>query len=164
MSRLPVRVRRAQLRDGAKLAALYRDRRRWLLSRDNRQWRDERFTAAAVRSDIRRRPVFVATWRGLVVGAVRVAWRDPMFWPDRPAADAAYVGGLVVARRVAGRGVSEQLLAAAGRLARARRRHRLRLDCAPLPAMDRLYRRLGFRLVDESSLGGYRVFRFERAA
>jgi hypothetical protein len=36
------------------------------------------------------------------------------------------------------------------------------LDCAPLPALAALYRRLGFTLIDDSSLGGYRVLRFER--
>lgn len=162
MNRLPVQVRRARARDGAALAALYRDRRQWLLARGNRQWRDARFTAGNLRRDIRRSIVLVATWRARIVGAVRIAWRDPAFWPDHPLPDAAYVGGLVVARHLAGHGVSERLLAAVDDLAGARRRFCLRLDCAPLPAMARLYRRLGFTLIDESTLGGYPVFRFER--
>jgi GNAT superfamily N-acetyltransferase len=162
VKRPPVRLRRARPGDAAALAALYRARRRWLLAGGNRQWRDERFSAADLRLALRRTTVLVAADRGGIVGAVRLAGRDPVFWPDHPVADALYVSGLVVDRSMAGRGVSQMLLAAADAHARACRRAALRLDCAPLPALAALYRRLGFTLIDDSSLGGYRVLRFER--
>ncbi|HJQ60858.1 MAG TPA: GNAT family N-acetyltransferase [Vineibacter sp.] len=158
-----MRIRRAGAADAAALATLYRQRRRWLLARGNRQWRHERFAAPDLRAVIRHSPVLVATLGDQVVGAARLHWHDSVFWPDRVGSDAAYVAGLVVATRVAGRSISGRLIAAAAKLARARRRSRLRLDCAPLPELARLYRRLGFTFVDESGLGGYRVFRFERA-
>jgi GNAT superfamily N-acetyltransferase len=162
MQRVPVRVRRAVARDAAPLSALYREIRQWLLDQGNWQWRDERFSATAMRRDISRAPVLVAIHQGHIVGAVGVAWQDRQFWPELVGSDGLYVRRLVIARRVARRGVAGGLLAAAASIARSRRRWRLRLDCAPLPPLERAYRRLGFTLVDESDLGGYRVLRFER--
>jgi len=163
MKRVPVRLRRATPGDAAALAALYRDIRRWLLDRGNRQWRDERFTAQTLRRDIGRAPILVATSDRRIVGAVSVTWRDPDFWPDHTSHDAVYIRRLVIARRVAGRGVADALLAGVATLARRYRRAHLRLDCAPLEPLARIYRRLGFTLVDESKLGGYRVFRFHQS-
>lgn len=163
MKRVPVRLRRVTPGDAAALAALYRDIRCWLLERGNRQWRDERFTAQTLRRDIGSTPILLATVSRRIVGAVYVGWRDPDFWRDHPGSDAAYIHRLVIARRVAGRGVADALLAGVADLARRHRRTRLRLDCAPLEPLARIYRRLGFTLIDESGLGGYRVFRFERS-
>jgi GNAT superfamily N-acetyltransferase len=160
---LPVRLRRATASDGAALASLYRDIRRWLLARGNRQWRDERFTAGNLRRDIAQTPVLAATIGGRIIGAVYIRWQDRDFWPDRAGSDALYIRRLLVDRRFAGRGVAERLLAAVAAIARRRRRARLRLDCAPLDPLARIYRRLAFTLVDDSELGGYRVFRFERS-
>ncbi len=163
MGRLPVRVRRATAADAAALAALYRGIRQWLLERGNRQWRDERFTADSLRGDIGTTPVLVATLQGRIVGAVYVQWHDPQFWPDRVGGDALYVRRLVVCRQVAGHAVADRLLIAVALLARRHHRWRLRLDCAPLETLARIYHRLSFAMVDESELGGYRVFQFERA-
>jgi GNAT superfamily N-acetyltransferase len=106
--------------------------------------------------------VLVATLGGRIVGAVQIEWRDPAFWPDRPGGDALYIRRLVVDRGVVGRAVAQRLLLDVAAIARGRHRWRLRLDCAPLAALARIYRRLGFTQIDESDLGGYRVYRFER--
>lgn len=163
IKRSSVKLRRATPNDTAALVALYREICRWLLTRGNWQWRDERFTADALRRDIRCVPILVATVRDRIVGAVYLQWRRPRPWPDRPGSDALYVRRLVIARRVAGQGVADALLRAVSTIARRAHRPYVRLTSAPLAPMARIYHRLGFTLIDEVDTGPYSVFRFERS-
>lgn len=88
---------------------------------------------------------------------------DPLFWPDVPADEAAYVHRIAVKRQHAGRGLPAFLLDWCAEQARARGCAFLRLDTeASRPKLRAIYEGLGFRLHSERNVGPYRVARYER--
>lgn len=103
---------------------------------------------------------------GEIAGVMILELEDPLFWPDRPPGEAAYVHKLAVRRAHAGRGLPAALIGHAADLALAQGRRLLRLDCEP--SLSPFYERHGFRTVDEMDVrhpeaGPMRVARMERS-
>lgn len=71
------------------------------------QW-PERFPEERVLEDVDSGALFVCEIDGVLLGALSLAWSDPMFWGDR--SDAGFVHRLVVRRDRAGQGLGARLL------------------------------------------------------
>ena len=107
---------------------------------------------------------FLAEVGGETAGTVKFQWEDPLFWPDEPVGEAAYVHRLAVRRRFAGGAVSRALLRYAAARAREDGRRFLRLDCeASRPRLRAFYERVGFRHHSDRQIGPYFVARYECA-
>ena len=91
-----------------------------------------------------------------------VAHADPLFWPDDPPGEAAYLHRLTVARHAAGRGLATRMIDHAGDVAVSRGCCWLKLDCDPRPELTGLYERHGFEKVDQIVAGGFDAVRYRR--
>ena len=99
---------------------------------------------------------------GSVAGAIRFQLEDPLFWPDLPEGQSAFVHRLVVARTWKGQGVSQALLEWAAGRTRELGRDALRLDCdASRTKLRQLYESCGFTLHSYRHVGPYYVSRYE---
>jgi Acetyltransferase (GNAT) family. len=110
------------------------------------------------------RPGWRVAWHGgEAVGTYVLLDADPLFWPDDPPGEAAYLHKLSVHPGWQGRGLSHTLLEHAAAEACALGRSFLRLDtAAERPRLRALYAAAGFREVDVVQAGSWRVARFER--
>lgn len=114
---------------------------------------------------IARHEVFVVRLGGASVAMVTVLHEDADMWPDEPAGSAAYVHGLMVRPRFAGRGIGAGLLAWAGREAAAAGRSWLRLDCqADNPGLRAYYERLGFEHRGDITVDDRTASRYQKPA
>ena len=138
---------------------------RWITT-----WRSQLWDPALLGEDfvapfIARGEMLTLRTEGEIAGVMILELEDPLFWPDRPPGEAAYVHKLAVRRAQAGQGLAAALLEHGAELTRARGRHLLRLDCHP--DLAGYYTGLGFRPVDERDVrhpevGQIRVARMER--
>src|SRR3954467_7342395 len=89
---------------------------------------------------------------------------DKLFWPQDAPREAFYIHRLAVARKYAGRGHAQAMLAWAAEETRRERRSYLRLDCEPRPKLLALYSSAGFVRVDETPIEviGHFVVRHEK--
>lgn len=101
----------------------------WWAERGAAAWKVGRWDRASVESQIAAGHTFLAEDGDRVVGTFNLQWADRTLWPDA-AEDAGYVHRLAVGRDGHGRGVGREMLAFAGRTARAAGKRFLRLDCA----------------------------------
>ena len=104
----------------------------WLAARGVRQYAPGSFRASRsyFAESIERGEVHWAHIDAERVGSVRLLDEDSLVWPDVDRDEAIYLYNLIVDRRWGHRGVGRRILASAERVARARRRVFLRLDCA----------------------------------
>ena len=95
---------------------------------------------------------------------MRTDTADPVHWPEDLPGDALYIHKLAVARCAAGQGWPARLIHAAAGVAAALPARFLRLDTAPREKLIRVYREIGFRLVDPRPclFGGRELVRLER--
>ena len=63
-----------------------------------------------VAADVNAGLFFLALWDGHPAGTIRYQLEDPVFWPDMPQHDSAFVHRLAVRRRFAGGEISSALL------------------------------------------------------
>jgi GNAT superfamily N-acetyltransferase len=125
-------------------------------------WEDGELEKAAIDHDVAQGLYMVAEIDGAVAGAIRFQLEDPLFWPDLPAGQSAFVHRLVVARAWKGQGVSRALLEWAVARTRELGRDALRLDCDASRAKLRLlYESFGFTLHSYRHVGPYYVSRYE---
>ena len=104
----------------------------------------------------------LASIGGVPAGAIRFQERDPLFWPDIPQEDSAFVHRLVVRRAFKGQGVSQALLAWSVQRARSLGKGFLRLDCdADRHKLRALYETFGFRFHSHRQVGPYYVARYQ---
>ena len=104
----------------------------------------------------------VAWQRGEAVGTYVLLEADPLFWPDDPPGQARYLHKLGIHPAAQGRGLAHALLAEAARETREAGGAFLRLDTAATrPKLRALYESAGFRAVDEVTVKGFRVVRYE---
>jgi GNAT superfamily N-acetyltransferase len=128
----------------------------------NPMWRDEELAAAHLATDVAAGLFFLAECSGEFAGTVKFQLEDPVFWPDVPQRDAAYIHRLAVRRKFAGSRVSVALMRWAVDRARSLGRHYLRLDCeASRPRLRAVYERFGFRHHSDRQVGPYFVSRYE---
>ena len=147
------------------VSAVLQEAARWITT-----WRSQLWDPALLGEDfvapfIARGEMLALRIAGEIAGVMILELEDPLFWPDRPPGEAAYVHKLAVRRAYAGQGLAAALLDHGADLTRLRGRDRLRLDCHP--DLASYYAGLGFRPIDERIVrhpeaGEIRVARMER--
>lgn len=134
----------------------------WLQHRGLPMWRESELLPECVAGDVAAGLFFLAESAGEAAGTIRFQLADPIFWPDVPADQSAFVHRIAVRRRFSGGGASSALLAWAAEHARALDRTYLRLDCeASRPQLRAVYERFGFRHHSDRQVGPYFVSRYE---
>lgn len=155
-------IRQAVPADAAAVEAMLLEAARWVDALGAVMWEEGELTPDRIAAEIAAGQFFLAELDGAPAGAIRFQLRDPLFWPDVPQEDSAFVHRLVVRRAFKQRGVSTALLDWSADQARALGRRFLRLDCdANRPKLRRLYEAFGFRLHSYRQVGAYYVARYE---
>lgn len=157
-----VHVRQAGPADAALVEEMIREAAAWVDALGVVMWEDGELEPGRVSGEVAAGQFYLAEVDGVPAGAVRFQLEDPLFWPDRPAGEAAFVHRLVVRRAFKGRGVARALLEWAMGHAAAHGRPLLRLDCdADRPKLRALYESCGFTLHSYRQVGPYYVSRYE---
>jgi GNAT superfamily N-acetyltransferase len=134
----------------------------WLEARGETMWKADEISLDSIAPDVKKGMSFVAECENEVAGVVKFQLEDPLFWPDVPPGEAAYVHRLAVRRKFAGGVVSTALLQWAVERTRELGRPFLRLDCeAARPKVRAVYERFGFRHHSDLQVGPYFVARYE---
>jgi GNAT superfamily N-acetyltransferase len=125
-------------------------------------WEGDELDPATVAAEVAAGQFFLAEVNDTPAGAVRFQAEDPLFWPDIPQHDSAFVHRLVVSRAFKGSGVSTALLEWSVRHARELGKSWLRLDCDDHRSkLKALYERFGFRFHSHRQVGRHYVSRYE---
>jgi GNAT superfamily N-acetyltransferase len=157
-----ITVRQATAADVACVDAMIREAAAWVDALGVVMWEDGELDADRIAAEVHTGMFHIAVIDGEPAGAIRFQLEDQLFWPDRPAGEAAFVHRLVGRRAFKGRGVARALLEWAVGHARANGRGLLRLDCdANRPKLRALYESCGFRLHSYRQVGPYYVSRYE---
>jgi GNAT superfamily N-acetyltransferase len=157
-----ITVRQASAADVAAVDAMIREAAGWVDALGVVMWEDGELDADRIAAEVHAGMFHMAVIDGEPAGAIRFQLEDQLFWPDRPAGEAAFVHRLVARRAFKGRGVARALLEWAVGHARATGRGLLRLDCdANRPKLRALYESCGFRLHSYRQVGPYYVSRYE---
>ena len=158
----PVRIRQAHEGDVETIDRMIREAAAWVDALGVVMWEDGELDAGRIAADVASGQVFLAEIGGAAAGTIRFQLEDALFWPDRPAGEAAFVHRLVVRRAFKGKGVARALLEWAIGHAGAQGRGLLRLDCdADRPKLRALYESCGFRFHSYREVGPYYVSRYE---
>ena len=147
------------------VAEVLQEAARWITTWRSQLWDPDLLGESFAAPFVARGELLTARADGQIAGVLILQPEDPLFWPDRPTGEAAYVHKLAVRRAYAGMGLPAALMGHAESLARAQDRHVLRLDCHP--DLAPFYEGLGFGRVDEMEVqhpeaGLMRVARMER--
>jgi GNAT superfamily N-acetyltransferase len=125
-------------------------------------WRLDELRPDRIAGDVADGLMALAWCDGETAGTIRFQREDPLFWPDVPAANAAYVHRLAVRRRYAGEQVSTALLTWTIHRSRALGCQFLRLDCeASRVRLRAVYERFGFAYHSDRRVGPYALARYE---
>jgi GNAT superfamily N-acetyltransferase len=155
-------VRQATPADTGIVTEILREAARWLEETGQPMWRDDELLASHIAANVEAGLVFLAECDGEIAGTIKFQLDDPLFWPDVPREDSAFIHRLAVKRRFAGGGVSSALIQWAAARTRALGRRFLRLDCeASRPRLRAVYEKLGFRHHSDRQVGPYFVSRYE---
>jgi GNAT superfamily N-acetyltransferase len=155
-------IRQATPADVEIVAGILSEAARWLEETGTPMWRDDELTTAQIAADVAHGLFFVAEYSGDPAGTVKFQLEDPIFWPDLPSREAAYIHRLAVRRRFAGRGISTALMQWAVERTRSLNRRSLRLDCeASRDRLRAVYERFGFRHHSDRQVGPYFVSRYQ---
>ena len=95
-------IQPATLEDGETVSDILLEAATWLTRRGVPMWRESEVVASRIREDVAAGLFFLATSAGEPVGTLKFQLSDPLFWPDAPGDDAAYVHRLAVRRCFAG--------------------------------------------------------------
>ena len=157
-----ISIRQAAPEDVAAVDSMIREAAAWVDALGVVMWEGDELDADRIRAEVTAGMFYLAVLDGAVAGVIRFQLDDPLFWPDRPEGEAAFVHRLVVSRAFKGRGVARALLEWARGHARTHGRGLLRLDCdANRPKLRALYELCGFRLHSYRQVGPYYVARYE---
>ena len=155
-------IRQATPREVENVSGILREAARWLEQSGMAMWRDDELSPARIAADVDAGLFFIAECDGVTAGVVKFQLEDPLFWPDVPQNQSAFVHRLAVVRRFAGGGISSALLGWAVERARSLGRDYLRLDCeASRPRLRAVYERFGFQHHSDRQVGPYFVSRYE---
>jgi len=158
------RIRQATPSDAKVVVDILREAARWLETTGAPMWKGRELEPADIASEVGAGLFYLAECSGDPAGTVKFQLDDPVFWPDAPRKDAAYVHRLAVRRRYAGTGLSSAILGWAVERTRALGRRYLRLDCeASRPRLRAFYESFGFGYHSDRQVGPYFVSRYELA-
>jgi len=161
---MQISIRPATPDDLEEVSTVLREAARWLEETDKRMWRDNELLPANIAADVTAGLFFIAACDGKTAGVVKFQLEDPLFWPDVPQKESAFVHRLAVRRQFAGAGVSSALLNWAVARAKSLGKHYLRLDCeASRPRLRAVYERFGFRHHSDRQVDPYFVSRYKYA-
>ena len=91
--------------DVAAVDRMIREAAAWVDALGVVMWEDGELDAGRIAAEVTRGQFFLAEIDGEPAGAIRFQLEDALFWPDRPAGEAAFVHRLVVRRAFKGHGV-----------------------------------------------------------
>jgi catechol 2,3-dioxygenase-like lactoylglutathione lyase family enzyme/GNAT superfamily N-acetyltransferase len=157
-----IHIRPAQVSEAEEVSSLLTAAAEWLCERGTPMWKADELNPERVAGDVASGLFVVAEVGGTIAGTLKFQLEDPLFWPDQPTGDAAYVHRLAVRRSFAGGRISTALMNWSAEHARNLGRRSLRLDCdASRPRLRALYERMGFRHHSDRQVGPYSVARYE---
>jgi GNAT superfamily N-acetyltransferase len=157
-----ISIRPAAIQDAGAVSGILCEAARWLQQNGMAMWRDNELAPERLAADVQAGLFFLAEKDGQAAGTIKFQLEDPLFWPDVPQGQSAFIHRLAVRRCFAGGVVSSILLAWAVQRARALHRPFLRLDCeASRPRLRAVYERFGFRHHSDKQVGPYFVARYE---
>jgi GNAT superfamily N-acetyltransferase len=157
-----IAITRAEESEEMVASAIVQEAASWLAATGRAMWGPEGYAPQALRPSIEAGDLYLAKVNGEPVGVMILQWEDPLFWPDVPGGESAFVHRLAVRRSVAGEGVSHALLNWAKRAAREAGRKYLRLDCDPeRPRLCAFYESAGFVRHSVRPMEGYVVARYQ---
>jgi GNAT superfamily N-acetyltransferase len=155
-------IRPATIQDVALVSNILNEAASWLERSGMPLWQRDELRSGHIVEDVRAGLFFIAEYMNNSAGTFRFQLDDPIFWPDAPEPDAAYIHRLAVRRRYAGAGLSTEILRWAADRTRELGRRCLRLDCpASRPRLRSVYERFGFRRHSDRQVGPYLVARYE---
>lgn len=161
-SSMPATIRPAAPDDIETVSSILQEAARWLEQTGQLMWRDSELLPSRIAEDVRAGLFFIAVLNTEPAGTIKFQLEDPLFWPDVPHSDSAFVHRLAVRRHFAGTGISTALMNWAADRARSLNKRYLRLDCeASRPKLRAVYERFGFRHHSNRQVGPYFVSRYE---
>jgi ribosomal protein S18 acetylase RimI-like enzyme len=139
-------IRPAELRDLPGVLHSLTSAAQWTRDRGEKGWPIP-FPEGLVRPSLDRRELYVAAWRGEIVGSFVLRWTDDDFWGPQPPV-AGYLHQLAVRRDRPLRGLGRRLVSRAIEIVRENGRALIRLDCvASNRSIISYYESLRFRPV-----------------
>jgi GNAT superfamily N-acetyltransferase len=125
-------------------------------------WQPGELAADSITADVAAGMYYLAECDGESAGTLRFQLTDPLFWPEVPQDEAAYIHRLAVRRAFAGGGVSRLLLQWAADRTAALGRRFLRLDCdAARLRLRAVYEKFGFCYHSDRQVGPHLVARYQ---
>jgi RimJ/RimL family protein N-acetyltransferase len=159
---MDITVRNAEAHDVEAVFSVLVEAATWLEERGIPLWQANELAPEHIEVEVLGGLFVVAEVGGEVVGTMRYQFEDPLFWPDVPEGESAYIHRLAVRRRAAGGAASRALMEWAVNRTRESGRHYLRLDTdASRPKLRAVYERFGFRHHSDRQVGPYYVARYE---
>lgn len=155
-------IRQAVPADSTSIVDILLEAARWLDRCGASMWREDELQPQHIVTGIAEGLFFVAEKNGEAIGTLKFQCSDPVFWPDVPVEDSAFVHRLAVRRDFSGSVVSSSMLRWAAERAHELGRQYLRLDCeASRHRLRAVYERFGFRHHSDRQVGCYYVARYE---
>jgi GNAT superfamily N-acetyltransferase len=155
-------IRNAEARDIEVVSSILIEVARWLEDRGTPLWRAKELAPEHIKGEVLGGLFVLAELGGEAVGTMRYQLEDPLFWPDVPPGESAYIHRLAVRRRAAGGLASRPLLEWAVKHTKSIGRRYLRLDTdASRPKLRAVYEQFGFRHHSDRTVGPYYVARYE---
>jgi GNAT superfamily N-acetyltransferase len=155
-------IRQATPHDVTLVSDILKEAAHWLEQFGMPLWREAELEPASITADVHAGLFFLAEYSGVPAGTVKFQLDDPLFWPDVPPKEAAYIHRLAIRRAHAGTGLSTALMHWAARRARTLGFRYLRLDCvATRPRLRAVYERFGFEHYSDRHVGPYFVSRYQ---
>ncbi len=155
-------IRKAVVSDVDQISEVLLEAARWLEANRMPLWKGDELSATQIAADVASDQFHVAIRDGEIAGTIKFQLEDPLFWPDVPAGEAAFIHRLAVRRKFSGGKISSNLLHWAIDRARQLGKQFLRLDCeAARTRLRTIYERAGFRHHSDRQVGPYFVARYE---
>lgn len=140
----------AQISHVGRMMWLFEEARRWHKEMNVSRW--PLFELERVLDDIENGRLFIIKQDQCVLGGVTVTEDDPLIWGDE--CPALYIHRLVVARNFKGQSIGNIIVDHVERMAIARNKLALRLDCwAENDRLKRYYERIGFKQIRDVAMG-----------
>jgi GNAT superfamily N-acetyltransferase len=159
---MQISIRQASTPDTQKVSAILLEAAEWLKSSGKPMWRGHELSEEKISSDVCDGLFFISEVSGEPAGTIKFQLEDPLFWPECPPGESAYVHRLAVRRRFSGGTVSNTLLDWAVERTRGLNRPYLRLDCESSRLRLRaVYEKFGFKHHSNRQVGPYFVSRYQ---
>lgn len=156
----PLTIRPATAADVDAVAGILREAAAWLDGTGKSMWQADELQDDLVAREIG--SYFLAEVEGEDAGTLKFQLDDPLFWPDIPRGESAFVHRLALRRKYAGSGLSSEMLQWAVQQARALHKRFLRLDCAADRSRLRaIYENFGFKQHSDRQVGPFLVARYK---